>query len=57
MRESPDFEAAYNPLLAMAGQLKRTNPEAARSLLLELQAADPLRQDAKKLLDQIGVQE
>jgi spermidine synthase len=56
VHESPDFEAAYNPLLAMARQLNRTNPEAARGLLLDLQAADPMRQDAKKLLDQIGVQ-
>ena len=55
VRESPDFDAAYNPLLAMAGQLTRVNPEAARHLLLELQAANPLRQDAKKLLDQMGV--
>lgn len=54
VRESPDFEAAYNPLLAMAIQLNRINPEAARGLLLELQAADPIRQDAKELLNQMG---
>ena len=55
VRESPDFEAAYNPLLAMAGQLNRINPESARDLLLALKAAAPLRQDATKLLNQIGV--
>jgi spermidine synthase len=56
VRQSPDFDAAYNPLLAMAKQLHRIRPEAARHLLLELKAANPMRQDAKRLLDQIGVQ-
>ena len=55
VRESPDFEAAYNPLLAMALQLNRIDPESARDLLLALQAAAPLRQDATIILNRIGV--
>jgi spermidine synthase len=55
VRESPDFEAAYNPLLAMAQQLYRVSPGDARQLLVELGAANPIRQDAKRLLDYIGV--
>jgi len=49
VRESPDFEAAYYPLLTMARQLHIIKPEAARKLLIELEVANPLRQDAKKL--------
>lgn len=56
VRESPDFDAAYNPLLAMARQLHRIHPEEARRLLMELKAANPMRQEAKILLNRIGVQ-
>jgi spermidine synthase len=49
VRESPDFEAAYNPLLAMAKELHRKKPEAARQLLIELEGANPTRQDARRL--------
>jgi len=49
VRQSPDFEAAYNPLLAMAQKLHRRNPDAARRLLIELEAANPIRQDARRL--------
>jgi spermidine synthase len=49
VRQSPDFEPAYNPLLAMAQQLHRVNPDAALGLLAELEAANPIRQDARKL--------
>lgn len=49
IRQSPDFEPAYNPLLAMAQTLYKKNPDAARRLLFELEAANPKRQDAKRL--------
>jgi spermidine synthase len=47
--ESPDFEAAYDPLLFMARQLYRINPDAAMHLLIQLEAANPIRQDAGRL--------
>ena len=56
VRQSPDFEAAYNPLFVMARQLQRVNPEAARHLLLDLEAANPFRQDAKRMLEYLGMQ-
>ena len=49
VRESPDFEATYDPVLFMAGQLYRMDPDAARHLLIKLEAANPIRQDAKRL--------
>jgi spermidine synthase len=49
VRQSPDFDPAYNPLLAMAQQLHKKNPDAAQRLLIELEAANPNRQDARKL--------
>jgi spermidine synthase len=49
VRQSPDFESAYNPLLAMAQQLHKKNPDAARRLLIELEAANPNRQDARRM--------
>jgi spermidine synthase len=49
IRQSPDFDSAYNPLLAMARQLHRTNPGEARRLLIDLEAANPNRQDARRL--------
>jgi hypothetical protein len=49
VRESPDFEATYDPVLFMAGQLYRMDPDAARHLLITLEAANPIRQDAKRL--------
>lgn len=36
VRESPDFEAAYNPLIIMARRLYPIDPTAAKELLLEL---------------------
>jgi spermidine synthase len=51
VRQSPDFEPAYNPLLAMAQQLHKKNPAAARRLLIELETANPNRQDAKRMRD------
>lgn len=49
IRQSPDFIAAYLPLLGMAKQLHKTNPDAAMRLLVELEEANPSRQDAKRL--------
>lgn len=43
---SPGFRPAYDPLLLMATALGRTDREAARSLLRELQAIQPSRQEA-----------
>jgi spermidine synthase len=54
VRQSPDFAAAYNPLLAMAQQLHRVNPEAARQLLIELEAANPIRPEAKRLREYLS---
>ena len=53
VRESPDFEAAYLPLLAMARQLYAERPKVARRLLLDLDAANPKRRDARKILDML----
>ena len=50
VRESPDFSPAYNPLLAAARALIPRAPEAARQLLLELNAANPERVEAGRLL-------
>jgi spermidine synthase len=47
IRESPDFEAAYDPLIGMALRLHAVNPEAAKKLLLELELANPDRQEAR----------
>jgi spermidine synthase len=49
VRESPDFEAAYNPLLAMARRLQVTHPEAADRLLMELEDANPGRREASEI--------
>ena len=47
---SPDFEPAYLPLLAMARQLRLSDPAAARSLLQALDKANPSRPEARRLL-------
>lgn len=54
VRESSDFEAAYNPLLAMAQQLHKSDPQGARQLLVELESANPNRRDAKRLLEYLS---
>jgi spermidine synthase len=46
IRESPDFDAAYDPLIGMAQRLNAINPEAAQKLLLELESANPDRPEA-----------
>lgn len=50
LHTSPDFRPAYDPLLRMAAALSRVDREAARSLLGELQQAQPARPEAGELL-------
>jgi spermidine synthase len=47
VRLSRDFDAAYNPLLAMASRLSKTDPKAAKELLIDLEKANPYRVDAR----------
>jgi spermidine synthase len=54
--ESPDFEAAYNPLVTMAQILHKKNPAAAERLLLELEAANPMRGDARRVREYLEKQ-
>jgi spermidine synthase len=49
LRKSPDFDAAYYPLLAMAEKLGRKKPMAARELLQELERMVPQRPEARDL--------
>jgi spermidine synthase len=53
LRRSADFDAAFDPLLAMARTLARSDAVQARSLLAELLALRPARQDAARLLRQL----
>ncbi|HEY3255161.1 MAG TPA: hypothetical protein VGJ91_14475, partial [Polyangiaceae bacterium] len=50
LRVSPDFRPAYDPLLAMAQALARSDAPAARSLLGELTRLQPARSEATRLL-------
>jgi spermidine synthase len=50
LHTSPDFRPAYDPLLRMAAALSRVDREAARSLLNELQQAQPARPEAGDVL-------
>jgi spermidine synthase len=50
LRTSPDFRPAYDPLLAMAAALARSNAGAARALLAELSRIQPARTEASQLL-------
>jgi len=54
VRISPDFDSAYGPVLAMAQQLARTEPDAARRLLENLAQANPARPEARQLLSAIS---
>jgi spermidine synthase len=49
VRMSGDFAPAYRPLLVMAYELYETDPGAARTLLEELDAANPKRPEARRL--------
>ncbi len=53
LRASPEFRPAYDPLLAMARALARSNVSGARSLLKELTQLQPARDDAAQVLAQL----
>jgi hypothetical protein len=50
LRISPDFRPAYDPLLAMAAALARSDASGARTLLGELSRIQPARSEAIRLL-------
>ena len=50
LRISPDFRPAYDPLLAMAAALARSDRPGARALLGELQQVQPARSEAIRML-------
>jgi spermidine synthase len=50
LRISPDFRPAYDPLLAMAMALARSDVSGARALLTELRRVQPARSEAIRLL-------
>lgn len=56
LHASPDFRPAYDPLLRMAAALGRMDREAARSLLIELQRAQPARPEAGELLRELAAE-
>jgi spermidine synthase len=53
LRISPDFRPAYDPLLAMALELARTDAEAARVLLMDLKLLQPAREEADAALREL----
>lgn len=54
VRQSPDFDPAYRPLVSMAAALHRQNPQAAYRLLKDLSAASPDRPEANQLLNRLS---
>jgi len=50
IRESGEFEPAYQPLLAMAQALQNDDPAGARKLLEAIDQAAPQRDEARQLL-------
>lgn len=54
LRISPDFRPAYDPLLAMAAALARSDVAGARALLDELRRIQPARSEAVRLLAALG---
>jgi spermidine synthase len=56
LRTSPDFRPAYDPLLRMAAALSQIDRDAARSLLRELQQAQPARPEAAEALRALGTE-
>jgi len=57
LRISPDFRPAYDPLLAMARALARSDVSGSRTLLAELTQIQPARSEARELLAQLGAGE
>jgi spermidine synthase len=56
LRISPDFRPAYDPLLAMARALARSDVSGARALLGELSQLQPARSEASQLLAALGAE-
>jgi spermidine synthase len=54
LRISPDFRPAYDPLLAMATALARSDAAGARTLLTELTRIQPARTEATRALALMG---
>lgn len=54
LRVSPDFRPAYDPLLAMATALARSDVSGARTLLAELGRVQPARSEALQLLARLA---
>jgi spermidine synthase len=54
LRISPDFRPAYDPLLAMATALARSDASGARALLTELTRIQPARAEATRALALMG---
>jgi spermidine synthase len=50
LRVSPEFRPAYDPLLAMALEVGRSDPTAARALLVKLRDVQPARREASEAL-------
>jgi spermidine synthase len=50
LRISPEFRPAYDPLLAMALEVARSDPVTARALLAELHEVQPARPEAGEAL-------
>lgn len=57
VQESPDFAAAYNPLLSMALNRSRTDKKEALELLHKLQQVNPQRAEAGELIRYISSKE
>ena len=53
LKISPDFEAAYDPLVGMAMRLYRSDPAQTKQLLLELERINPSRSDVGGLRRQL----
>ncbi len=55
VRQSRDFEAAYNPLLGMAQGLYRVDPPEGDRLLQDLEKANPYRDDARRMRQRLSM--
>jgi hypothetical protein len=55
LRISPDFRPAYDPLLRMAQALSSVDVRSARTLLTELQRAQPSRPEATQALSELPI--
>jgi len=56
LRISPDFRPAYDPLLAMATALARSDLSDARGLLTELSRIQPARSEATRAISALDVE-